>query len=342
MIRIRLTADDLAGIRFAPRPAPLLELNTAFLMMGRPDGGLLFGAWRRRLARSLPATVRPLADLVPAGVAPAFLDVFDDSLAAALDRPRTWRRELVRAELERVYARAPATTPVPTWIRVLHRGDADAWRVLRRGQRAAFEAAVRPVWGVVQDLHQAEFTRYAVSVAERGIGGALGGLVAGARLRGQVWELDAPVEQQVDVAGRGLVLMPTFHWTGHPLVCDLPALPDLPVVVTYPAGPGTPLPPDGAGVAGRGGRGGDGRAGLAEVLGRTRFELLFLLADAYTTSDLARRLGVSNATASAHTAALRGAGLITTVRAGRSVLHQRTALGDLLVRRQEPGTTRQA
>jgi DNA-binding transcriptional ArsR family regulator len=339
MIRIRLTADDLAGVRFTARPAPLLELNTALLMMGRRDDGLLFGAWRRRLARSLPAAVRPLADLVPAGVAPGFLDVYDDSLPAALDRPRTWRRELVRAELERVYACAPATTPVPAWIRGLHRGDADAWRVLRRGQRAAFEAAVRPVWGVVQDLHHAEFTRHAVTVAEHGIGAALRGLVAGARLRDQVWEIDAPIERQVDVAGRGLVLAPTFHWTGHPLVCDLPALPDLPVVVTCPAGPGTPLPADGVECAGRA----DGpRAGLAGVLGRTRFELLLLLADEHTTSDVARLLEVSNATASAHTAALRGAGLITTVRAGRSVLHRRTALGDLLVHRRGPGTAQQA
>ncbi|MET9021139.1 winged helix-turn-helix domain-containing protein [Actinopolymorpha sp. NPDC004070] len=321
MIRIRLTAEDLAGVRFAARPAPMLELNTALLMMGRPGDGLLFGGWRRRLARSLPAAVRPLADLVPVGVAPGFLDVYDDSLPAALDRPRTWRPELVRTELERVYAGAPSTTPVPAWIRGLHRGDTDAWQVLRRGQRAAFEAAVRPVWDVVQDLHHAEFTRHAVTVAELGIGAALRGLVAGARLSGQVWELGAPFERDVDVAGRGLVLAPTFHWTGHPLVCDLPALPDLPVVVAYPAGPGTPLST------------GEPGAGLAEVLGRTRLELLILLADEHTTSGLARLLGVSNATASAHTAALRGAGLITTVRAGRSVLHRRTALGDLLARR---------
>ncbi|MFD2079752.1 Helix-turn-helix domain-containing protein [Actinopolymorpha cephalotaxi] len=335
MIRIRLTADDLAGVRFATRPAPLLELNTALLMMGRTDGGLLFGAWRRRMARSLPATVRPIGDLVPAGAAPGFLDVYDDTLPAALDRPRTWRPELVRAELERVYAPAPAAKPVPTWIRALHRGEADAWEVLRRGQHAAFETAIRPVWGVVQDLHHGEFTRHAATVAEHGIGAALRGLVTGARLRGQVWEVDASVEQDVDVAGRGLVLMPTFHWTGHPLVCDLPALPDLPVVLTYAAGQGTPLPTDGVG---RTGPAGDARAGLAEVLGRTRFGLLLLLADGHTTSDLARLLGVGNATVSAHTAALRGAGLITTVRTGRSVLHRRTALGDLLVRRQGPGT----
>ncbi|MGW7003066.1 ArsR/SmtB family transcription factor [Streptomyces sp. NPDC054933] len=73
---------------------------------------------------------------------------------------------------------------------------------------------------------------------------------------------------------------------------------------------------------------------LAGVLGRTRVEILLLLAEEHTTSELARRLNVSNATASAHTAALRGAGLITTVRAGRAVLHQRTALGSLLVQRR--------
>lgn len=58
-----------------------------------------------------------------------------------------------------------------------------------------------------------------------------------------------------------------------------------------------------------------------------------MLAEERTTSGLARRLGVSNATATAHAAALRGAGLVSTVRAGRAVLHRRTALGGLLVQR---------
>lgn len=68
-------------------------------------------------------------------------------------------------------------------------------------------------------------------------------------------------------------------------------------------------------------------------LRRGPFGVLFPLAEEHTTSGLARRLAVSDATASAHAAALRGAGLITTVRAGRSVRHRRTDLGSLLVRR---------
>lgn len=322
MIRIRFTATDFAQVRFAPRPAPLLELNTVFLMMGLRDDGLLFGRWRRRTLRSLPRSVVPLGDLVPAGLAPSFLDVYDDTLDEGLDSPRAWRPEVVRAELERVYAPHPA--PAPPWIRALHRGDAEAWQIVRRAQQAAYDHALRPVFDLVQDLHQAEFTRHAVTVAEHGIGHALGHLVPGALLRDLVWELEAPFERHIDVDGRGVVLLPTFHWTGHPLVCDQP---DRPVVVTYPAGPGIPLTPEAP-------RGGDSaEAALAAVLGRTRLDMLFLLADEHTTSDLARRLGVSNATVSAHTAALRGAGLISTVRAGRAVLHQRTALGGVLVRR---------
>ncbi|MGW5364736.1 ArsR/SmtB family transcription factor [Actinopolymorpha pittospori] len=325
MIRIRFSAADFAHVRFSPRPAPLLELNSALLMMVRRDDGLLFGRWRRRMLRSLPRAVAPVGDLVPAGLAPAFLDIYDDTLEEALDSPRAWRPDLVRAELERVYA--PHPTAAPPWIRALHRGDAEAWQILRRAQRSAYDHALRPVWDQLSDLHQAEFTRHALTVAEHGVGHALGELVPGALFREQEWELDAPFERHIDVDGRGLVLLPTFHWTGHPLVCDQP---DRPVVVTYAAGPGIPLSPEGP-------AGGDStEAALAGVLGRTRLDLLLLLADEHTTSGLARQLGVSNATVSAHTAALRGAGLISTVRAGRAVLHRRTALGGMLVRRRGP------
>ncbi|MEV6398282.1 helix-turn-helix domain-containing protein [Streptomyces sp. NPDC051907] len=323
MIRIHLTAADFAGVRFAARPAPLQELNSAFLMLFRPDEELLFGNWRRRLLTSLPAAVEPLGDLVPALEAPAFLDVFSDSLHEGLDTVRATPADVVRSELERVNARR--RSPAPLWIRDLHRGDASAWQVLRRAQQAAFEAVLRPVWPVVQDLHRAEFARHALTVAEHGVGAALTELVPGSRLHEGVWELDAPVEQDVRLGGRGLVLVPTFHWTGHPVVADVP---DGPLFLTCAAGPGLPLSLAGAG---------DAESALAGVLGQTRFDALLLLTQEHTTSDLARRLRVSNATASTHAAALRGAGLVSTVRAGKSVLHRRTALGSLLVQGRRAG-----
>ncbi|QKV96798.1 winged helix-turn-helix transcriptional regulator [Streptomyces sp. NA02950] len=316
MIRIHATGADVARVRFAPRPAPLQELNVALSMMCRGDGELLFGRWRRRALRALPPAVQPLGDLVPAAVAPSFLDVFSDDLAEGLESLRATPRELVRSEIERVYAARPR--PAPAWLHDLHRGQTGAWDLLRRAQHAAFETLVRPVWSQVQDLHRAEFSRHALAVAEHGIGPALAALVPGTRWCESGWEIEAPVARDISLGGRGLVLLPTFHWTGGPLVSDLPGSP---VAVTYPAGPGVPLSPPVAGA--------DDDA-LAAVLGRTRVEMLFLLAQEHTTSGLARRLRVSNATVSAHAAALRGAGLITTVRAGRAVLHQRTALGSLL------------
>ncbi|WP_232265536.1 winged helix-turn-helix domain-containing protein [Streptomyces pactum] len=404
VIRIRFTAADLARVRFAARPAPLQELNTALLMLGRPRDGLLFDRWRGRLLRALPESARPFGDLVPAGQAPAFLDVFDEDLREGLATLRATPPDLVRAETERVYARHPA--PPPRWLRDLHRGDPAAWRLLGRAQLAAFDTVLRPVWDQVADLHREEFTRHALTVAEHGVGAALTGLVPGARFHRDVWELpgpDLPDHQggagrsgrdgirpgggvsgtagadpggtrpggtgtgtagrppggqawgtagtppgrqapatgaaagrtappaaggprEFTLGGRGLVLLPTFHWTGGPLVAEPPGRP---LVVTYPAGPGLPLRPGGAA---------DPDQALAGVLGRTRLDILTLLTEEHTTGGLARRLGVSSATVSAHTAALRGAGLITTVRAGRAVAHRRTRLGTLLVRHRDATT----
>ncbi|WP_341865502.1 hypothetical protein [Kitasatospora cheerisanensis] len=108
-----------------------------------------------------------------------------------------------------------------------------ARRLLSRAQRAAFDALLGPVWGQVQDLHHAEFVRRAVQLAETGAGPLLAGLLPGARLDGGTWELPGRA-REIGLGGRGLLLLPTFHWSGGPLLSDLP---DRPVVVTYPAGP---------------------------------------------------------------------------------------------------------
>ncbi|MFE7134883.1 ArsR family transcriptional regulator [Streptomyces sp. NPDC057638] len=321
MLRIHFTADDFARVRLAPRPAPLQELHAALTTAVSQRGGPLFAPWRGRVLRSLPPAAAPLGDLVPAGRPPAFLDVLGDTLSDGFERIRATRPGLVRSELERVYGPAPA----PRWIHGLHAGDDTAWHTLRRAQRAAFETVLAPVWTVVQDLHRAEFTRYALTVAEHGVAAALTGLAPGGRLRAGVWEWPghphtpgAAPGRDVRLDGRGLVLLPTFHHPGGPLLQDIPGHP---VVLTYPAGPG--LPPTA-------GRPAAPAEAMATVLGRTRLDALRLLAEPHTTTSLARALHVTSATASSHAAALRAAGLVTTARTGRSVTHRRTALGALV------------
>ncbi|MGW3045844.1 ArsR/SmtB family transcription factor [Kitasatospora sp. NPDC001159] len=318
MIRIHFTPEDFARVRLAPRPAPLQEVHAALATMSLPDGSLLRAPWRRRALRALPGAARPLADLVPAGLAPGFLDTTADTLPDALDQVAAWPVELVSAELERVHASVRA--PAPAWVHGLYRGEPEAWRLVRQAQQAAFGALLGPVWAQVQDLHHAEFVRRAVQLAEGGAALLLPAVLPGSRLRDGVWELPGPA-REIRIGGRGLLLLPSFHWFGEPLLSDLRGRP---VTVTYPAGSGFPPLPDGtAGAA--------SPEALARVIGGTRTELLHLLAEEHTTTELARRLRISAATVSAHTAALRGAGLISTSRAGKAVLHRRTALGSLLL-----------
>jgi DNA-binding transcriptional ArsR family regulator len=322
VIRIRFGAADLGDVRFAARPAPLIELHTALLRFTMPGAdAAVLGRWLRRVDRARPAFA-PIGDVVPAGYAPAFLDVYEPDLTDALGALRP-ARGAAAPELRRAYAGHDAA--VPGWVRDLARDDDASWRRLARAEGAAFEALIRPVWGLVQDLHQAEFTRHALATAEHGVGAAINALLPGGRLHDGVWEIEAPWSADVGVAGRGLVLLPSFHWSGPPLVRDRP---DLPVVVTYPAGTGLPPAP---------GTDPGSEEALARVVGRTRVDLLLRLATPHTTGDLARALKVSAATVSAHTAALRGAGLITSRRAGRHTLHERTATGTLLVRRHATG-----
>ncbi|MFI5533095.1 ArsR/SmtB family transcription factor [Kitasatospora sp. NPDC051853] len=323
MLRIHFTPRDFTRVTLAPRPAPLQELNAALTTVCRPDTGLLHDLWRRRALRALPRAAAPLADLVPHGRAPAFLDVLTDHLPDALDEVRRLPPGFAAAELERVH---PATgRAAPGWVRDLHQDVPQAWEVLRRAQHAAFDALLAPVWDQVQDLHHAEFVHRAVQLAHGGTAALLTGLVPGARLDGHVWHLPGP-PADIHLGGRGLLLLPTFHRPGpatHSDLPDRPGLPGRPVAVTYPAGP--PLPPTPRGPA--------APEPLTALIGRTRTRLLRLLTHEHTITELARLLGVSAATVSAHTAALREAGLITTTRSGRAVLHHPTALAALLLRR---------
>jgi DNA-binding transcriptional ArsR family regulator len=71
---------------------------------------------------------------------------------------------------------------------------------------------------------------------------------------------------------------------------------------------------------------------LSALLGRTRAAMLAALAEPATTSALAARLDVTAGAVSQHLNVLRDAGLVTTARDGRQVLHVRTSRADALLR----------
>ncbi|KND23702.1 hypothetical protein [Streptomyces acidiscabies] len=172
----------------------------------------------------------PLWDLISAYTGPAFLDPLSTDLATGLDAVRA-----ARAGVEQAWA--GWSGPVPLWLRDLVHGDVPSRERLCLGLHDAFDAAS---WPQVTAGHKAEFTRYALDAAERGVAGALAALCPGSRLVDGCWEVDAPYAWYVAAAGRGLVLLPAFHWTGAALAGDNE---DQPLLVVYPAGPGTPVLP---------------------------------------------------------------------------------------------------
>ena len=72
--------------------------------------------------------------------------------------------------------------------------------------------------------------------------------------------------------------------------------------------------------------------GVARLLGQGRARIVAEVRMPATPSQLAAVLGVSLGTVSAHLAALRAAGVVTTRRSGRAVYYELTAVGDDLAR----------
>ena len=70
---------------------------------------------------------------------------------------------------------------------------------------------------------------------------------------------------------------------------------------------------------------------MASLVGRTRAAMLDRLAQPHSTTDLARKLGQSAPTVSAHLSILRRCGMVTSWPSGRRVLYQRTALASTLL-----------
>lgn len=324
MLRVHFTAEDLFNVTFAAEPLPLLELAMALVAWQRTDEPAVFGPWRRRVCRDLPGRARPLLDLLrPDGQNPQFVEPYAATLEEGLAAVREAGSLLTGEQLATAAARAPGGRP--SWLRALWDQDREAWNQLGGAIGSAYEAVVAPYWPHIRHSFRADVAWRTRLLAAHGIKACLAGIHPAARWSGTVLEIDAPPGYEVHLGGRGLLLMPSPFWTGRPLLADGPDGPGGRPLLMYPAL--TPLPLVDAGPSG----GPSGEA-LDALLGRTRAAVLRLLVRQRTTSELARDLDVSLPSVSEHTRTLRAAGLITTERDGKAVLHSATGLGVELLR----------
>ncbi|MFE7181452.1 ArsR/SmtB family transcription factor [Streptomyces erythrochromogenes] len=328
---LAFSVGDLARMRFAV--SPMWEVGPSMRLLRSGHEHPVHRAWtaqvrprlaaagldRGRLAELVPPTgyVPDFLNPAPAGPSPAF----GEELAAIRATPAG----RVRGELDRLRDEQGGLGPGLSGLyddvpRLLERVVAEI--------EAYWEVALAPYWVRIRAVLDADVFHRARQVAEHGAGRLLGELHSSVSWDDSALRLAhrrAPLSRQG--AGTGLLLIPSV-FTG-PVPFTRLAPPD-PPQLAYPArGIGAlwePRP-----VVRGGGPGPGGGGALAAVLGRSRSLLLAELDSPATTTELARRTGLSAAGVSQCLTALRGAGLVSAHRAGRCVLYARTSVAEALL-----------
>ena len=326
MFRIEFTPDDIARTRIATTESSFAEtlFGLGALRMSRPDRIAM--PWRRdrdRITAELAPFMAPLSTVqvdlfTPIGPVSEFGEATDRLLGlpdAVLD-----------AELESTTCRS---TYAPPWLSGIDRGEFGARRRLADAIGRVHTRLVEPYWTAMRAVLEAERVRLQRALVEGGVDRLLSTFHPLAGWSDSVLELPTagrwePHGVTARLSGAGVVLTPSVLCPVGP-VPFFPHAADGPAVLYYPVMTDSPtrvdlwLQQD------------NDPEALATLLGRTRAAALAVIAEGCTTTELAKRLGVSTATASQHASALRGAGLVTSRRDANRMLHSVTGLGGQLL-----------
>jgi DNA-binding transcriptional ArsR family regulator len=315
---------DLLQCRFAI--SPLLETTDALRSLVIPGRESYQLPWQRQVRGRLAGlALEPLAALLRLpGYQPDFLSPPPQGpyteFGAELQQVMRTPPARVLAELGQALHASPAGQAALRAHPDLA-GEPDTVRDALAGMlRRAWQALVQPWWSRLREVLDADITFRARQLADAGVAATLNDLDPKIRWRDGRLRMAVRASERRELTGHGLVLMPSvFAWPLVAVMYDPPAL-------VYPARGIARLwqPPPSA----------DGA--LPQLIGRGRAAILTALADPATTSGVAARCGLSIATASEHLAVLRAARLVTSTRTGRSVTHERTALGVALSGREDP------
>ncbi|MBT2507436.1 winged helix-turn-helix transcriptional regulator [Streptomyces sp. ISL-98] len=317
-VEIEFTAEDVARTRFAV--SPLWEVVASVRVLKGADEQGVHRRWAEQVRPLLAAAKLDLAPLfgripVPTVGIPSFLvpppTTPQPSLDVELATLRSTPYDLLRTTSPGAHGAVAALREDP------ERGLGRLAEVIA----AYWEVALAPYWPRILTLFEGDILHRAKHFAEGGarrlfadldpqLAWDAGTLQMAHRCTRGVRRLD----------GRGLLLVPSaFVW---PRIFSTLGSDDWQPTLRYPPrGIGTlweqrPQPCSNA---------------LAGVLGRTRALLLAELAAPASTTDLARRIGLTPGGVSQHLTALRAAGLVRAHRTGRVVLYARTSAAEALV-----------
>ncbi|MFD9906255.1 ArsR/SmtB family transcription factor [Streptomyces sp. NPDC059063] len=323
MLRIYFTTEDIARLRVAAAPDPLWEITNSFQILITRANPLVFGEWRRLVRARLPVVSGLLAALLPPrGYSPDFLtpDLGGRlDLESAVDTVLSTPRSALHSDLTRLAGSRGRAQPLPDEIRALAEGDPVALRRLSAALHAYHRHALAPYWAHIRAQVDADRAVRTRAVLAGGADGLLASFRPVLRWQPPVLETDYPVDRGLRLGGRGLLLQPSFFCDRRPVTL---ASPELTPVLVYPI---------------QHTLGWDRQRGpaqrdtelteLSALIGRTRAAILQDVVTGRTTGELAQRFLISGPAASYHTAVLRRAGLLLSMRRSKHVLHTITPEG---------------
>lgn len=330
-VRIHFTAADLARTRVSTTLGPLAETMMAMLSLRcscQPPARL--NGWRDRASRQLTAAMKPLAAMFPPG--PLGMDFWTltghaPTIEQGIGKLLAIPRDHMFAEMEGI-ARSGG---MPSSALAAAEPGSGAREQLADATMATYRVLVEPYWTRIHMCLNAEQVYRAQILARGGVEQLLATLHATkTRWRPPVLELLGAEGGDIHLDGRGVVLIPSFLIGDFTILSSDLQNPSAQPRLLFPATGGlasdtrlwSATPPD--------------SGALGALVGRNRAAVMSSIVGGCSTTDIARRAGISLAAASQHATVLRDAGLITTHRHGRAVLHTLTPLGTELLAASNP------
>jgi DNA-binding transcriptional ArsR family regulator len=320
MITVPMSAADLRRTRFAY--SPLAEVAESLHMITSGRIHFLHRAWFSGVREALhgvdmgllAAIVPPrpfIADFLFTGASDTATTI-EDQLKLVAGMP-AWQ---LRREVEEVWQ----GEPLPAAARKVVDDPGGPGRVADALWRY-WCIAVEPHWRSMRAILDEDVAFRATALTNGGLGAMLAGLHETVTVAEDTLHIDKPVASQENLAGVGMVLVPSvFVWPKVIFAIGQ----SRPCTLTYAArGVGNLWSHTEPAAT--------GEDPLTALIGRSRAAILTNLALPMTTTELAIKLGQSPPAVSQHLAVLRRSSLATSWRTGRRVLYRRTALADSIV-----------